>query len=174
MSDLVRFGVAVDEDLIARFDEHIARRGYATRSEALRDLMRADLVRDAWDRGDETIATISIVYDHHVSELTEALNELQHSHHDVVICTTHVHLDADHCLEVIIARGPARVLKQLGDRLTSAKGVINGSVTGTSIAGGAHGHAGHAHPHPHAHPHEPSEQPARRAPKPAGPAKRRR
>ncbi len=172
MTDLVRFGIAVDQDLITRFDDHIARRGYATRSEALRDLMRADLVRDAWDRGDETIATISLVYDHHVAELTEALNELQHSHHDYVLCTTHVHLDADHCLEVVITRGPAHVLKRLADRLTSAKGVINGSVTGTSLVGaGLDPRAGaHAHPHPHA---AEADRPARAPRKPRIPVRRR-
>jgi CopG family nickel-responsive transcriptional regulator len=163
VTDLVRFGVAVDRDLVTEFDGHIARRGYATRSEALRDLMRADLVRDAWDRDGETIATISLVYDHHVTELTERLNELQHAHHDVVLCTTHVHLDADHCLEVVIARGPARVIKRLADRLTSAKGVIDGSVTGTSLMAGVLGLPG-APPHEHEHPYP--DAPPRRAKKP--------
>lgn len=173
MTDLVRFGVAVERDLIAKFDEHLGRRGYATRSEALRDLMRADLVRDAWERGDETIATISLVYDHHVAELTEGLNELQHTHHAYVICSTHVHLDAHHCLEVILARGPAHVLKGLADRLTSAKGVINGSVTGTSLVGAGHSHDTAAKDHPHGHGDE-TARAARTAAKPKGETKKPR
>ena len=133
MSDLVRFGIAVEPALLESFDQHIARRGYENRSEALRDLMRAELARDAWDRGEQTVATISIIYDHHVRELTDRLIEIQHEHGDRVIAATHVHLDHDHCLEVILARGPAGVLKQLADRLIGAKGVISGDVTGLSI-----------------------------------------
>lgn len=134
-SDLVRFGVAVERPLLEAFDEHLARRGYANRSEALRDLVRAELARDAWDRGEPTIATISIIYDHHVRELTERLVEIQHEFGDRVISTTHVHLDHDHCLEVVLAKGPANLLKRLADRLIGAKGVISGDVSGMSIVG---------------------------------------
>jgi CopG family transcriptional regulator, nickel-responsive regulator len=134
-SDLVRFGVAVEQPLLEAFDRHLARRGYDNRSEALRDLMRADLARDAWDRGEEAVATISIIYDHHVRELTERLVEIQHDHGDRVISATHVHLDHHHCLEVILTKGPANVLKRLADRLIGAKGVISGEVSGMSIVG---------------------------------------
>ncbi len=134
-SELVRFGVAVERPLLEAFDAHLARRGYENRSEALRDLVRAELARDAWDRGEDAVATISIIYDHHVRELTERLVEIQHEHGDRVISATHVHLDHDHCLEVILARGPANVLKRLADRLIGAKGVISGEVAGMSIVG---------------------------------------
>jgi len=134
-SELVRFGVAVERPLLEAFDEHLARRGFENRSEALRDLVRAELARDAWDRGEEAIATISLIYDHHVRELTERLVEIQHEFGDRVISTTHVHLDHDHCLEVVLARGPANVLKRLADRLIGAKGVISGDVSGMSIVG---------------------------------------
>jgi CopG family transcriptional regulator, nickel-responsive regulator len=136
-SELVRFGVAVDGPLLEAYDEHLARRGYENRSEALRDLIRAELARDAWDRGDESIATISLIYDHHVRELTERLVEIQHTFGDRVISTTHVHLDHDHCLEVVLARGPANVLKRLADRLVGAKGVVSGEVSGMAIVGRA-------------------------------------
>jgi CopG family transcriptional regulator, nickel-responsive regulator len=137
MSDLVRFGVAIERVLLEAFDGHIERRGYENRSEALRDLMRADLARDAWDRGEQAVATISLIYDHHVRELTERLVEIQHEHGDRVVTSTHVHLDHDHCLEVVIARGPASVLKRLADRLIGAKGVISGEVSGMAIVGRA-------------------------------------
>ncbi len=157
-SELVRFGVAVERPLLEAFDQHLARRGYENRSEALRDLVRAELARDAWDRGEEAVATISIIYDHHVRELTERLVEIQHDHGDRVISTTHVHLDHDLCLEVVLAKGPANVLKRLADRIIGAKGVISGEVSGMSIVGrraaapaapAAPGKSGGAHRHEH-------------------------
>jgi CopG family nickel-responsive transcriptional regulator len=153
-TDLVRFGVAVDKPLLDAFDEHLARRGYENRSEALRDLVRAELARDAWDRGEEAVATISIIYDHHVRELTERLIEIQHKYGDRVISATHVHLDHHHCLEVVLARGPAKVLKRLADHLIAAKGVISGEVSGMSFLGQSaalRSYAGHARANKHAH-----------------------
>ncbi|HVY49011.1 MAG TPA: nickel-responsive transcriptional regulator NikR [Minicystis sp.] len=133
MSDLVRFGVAIERPLLDLFDEHLARRGYANRSEAIRDLIRAELAREAWEQGADSAATISLVYDHHVRELTERLNSIQHDFGDRIVCTTHVHLDHHHCLEVIVAKGPSAVLKRLADRLLGTKGVINGSVAGLNV-----------------------------------------
>ncbi len=151
-SELVRFGVAVERPLLDAFDQHLARRGYENRSEALRDLVRAELTRDAWDRGEQAIATISIIYDHHVRELTERLIEIQHDHGERVISATHVHLDHDHCLEVVLAKGPAHQLKRLADRLIGAKGVISGEVSGMAIVGRPHAAHDHDHDHPHAPP----------------------
>jgi CopG family nickel-responsive transcriptional regulator len=149
-SELVRFGVSVERPLLDAFDQHLARRGYENRSEALRDLVRAELTRDAWDRGDQAIATISIIYDHHVRELTERLIEIQHEQGERVISATHVHLDHDHCLEVVLAKGPANQLKRLADRLIGAKGVISGEVSGMAIVGRPHAGHGHGHDHDHA------------------------
>jgi CopG family nickel-responsive transcriptional regulator len=132
-TDLVRFGIAIEAPLLAAFDRHLERRGYENRSEALRDLVRAELARDAWDRGEDAVATISIIYDHHVRELTERLVEVQHKYGQYVISATHVHLDHDHCLEVVLAKGPAKVLKRLADSLIAAKGVISGEVAGMSV-----------------------------------------
>jgi CopG family nickel-responsive transcriptional regulator len=134
MSELVRFGVAMERPLLEAFDARIARRGYENRSEALRDLVRADLVRDAWARGDETVATISLVYDHHVRDLTERLNAIQHEHAARIVSALHVHLDHEHCLEVIVARGPAHELESLADRLIGTKGVLSGEISATSVA----------------------------------------
>lgn len=134
MSDLVRFGVAMERALLDAFDERIAKRGYENRSEALRDLVRSDLLRDAWERGEETVATISLVYDHHVHDLTERLNEIQHEHGHHVVSSMHVHLDHDRCLEVIVARGAATVLRSLADRLIGTKGVLSGDVVAAATA----------------------------------------
>jgi len=133
MADLVRFGVAMEKDLLRRFDQVVTRRGYENRSEALRDLVRRELDRDAWQSGKPAVATITLVYDHHVRELTERLTEIQHDHGDYIVSSLHVHLDHHHCLEVIAARGPARALKAMADRLLGAKGVLSGDVIAAAV-----------------------------------------
>lgn len=159
MSELIRFGVAIEDVLLQAFDKHLERRGYGNRSEALRDLIRADLQKDAWDRGDDIVVTISIIYDHHVRDLADNLIEIQHEYGDRIIASTHVHLDHDHCLEVVLAKGPSGQLKRLSDKLIAAKGVIAGDVSGLSIVGGARKESPkHEPPHPHAHSHSPSKK----------------
>lgn len=135
MAELVRFGVAMDKRLLGRFDQVVARRGYETRSEALRDLVRRELDRDAWEVGAPTVATITLVYDHHVRELSDRLTEIQHDHGEMIVSTLHVHLDHDHCMEVIAARGPAGRLRELADRLIGAKGVLSGDVVAAALPG---------------------------------------
>jgi CopG family nickel-responsive transcriptional regulator len=133
MAELSRFGVAMERELLERFDELCERRGYQNRSEALRDLVRRELDREAWRRGEQAVATITLVYDHHVREVTEKLTEIQHEHSMHVISTLHVHLDAHHCLEVIAARGPARALQRIADRLIGSRGVLSGSVVPAAL-----------------------------------------
>ena len=104
---LVRFGVAMDEELLGSFDELVARRGTAAnRSEAVRDLVRDALVDAEWEgSADEIVGTITMVFDHHANDLTEKLDTVQHAHFDKVVSSMHVHLDAHNCLEVIVVRG---------------------------------------------------------------------
>jgi CopG family nickel-responsive transcriptional regulator len=149
MAELVRFGVAMDKDLLDRFDDVVKRRGYENRSEALRDLVRRDLDHDAWERGKSTAATITLVYDHHARDLTERLTEIQHEHGALIISTLHVHLDHDHCLEVIACKGPSRTLKAMADRLIGEKGVISGNVVAASLPSSAK--PAHRHGHGHGH-----------------------
>lgn len=139
MTALLRFGVAMEQTLLERFDELIVRRGYENRSEALRDLVRKELDQDAWQRGKHTVATITLVYDHHVRDLTERLTEIQHEHSEYIISALHVHLDHHHCMEVIATKGPARTLKAMADRLIGAKGVLSGNVVAAAIPGAAGG-----------------------------------
>jgi CopG family transcriptional regulator, nickel-responsive regulator len=135
MNALLRFGVAMERTLLERFDELIVRRGYENRSEALRDLVRKELDEDAWQRGKNTVATITLIYDHHVRDLTERLTEIQHDHGEYIISSLHVHLDHHHCMEVIAAKGPARSLKAMADRLIGAKGVLSGNVVAAALPG---------------------------------------
>lgn len=139
-SELVRFGVAMDNDLLDRFDALIARRGYATRSEALRDLVRGALVEAHLEADGPAVATLTLVYDHHVRELSERLTEMQHDLGEHVVSTLHVHLDHDHCMEVIVLRGPAALLQRAADGILATKGVQHGRLVLTARPEGAAHH----------------------------------
>jgi CopG family nickel-responsive transcriptional regulator len=133
MGELSRIGVAIDSDLLARFDDLIASRGYNNRSEAFRDLIRDELVEKAAGEPDtEVVGTLTLVYNHHVRMLSDKLTDLQHSHFHHILSTLHVHLDHDHCLEVLIIRGKARAVKSIADALISTKGIKHGRLTVTS------------------------------------------
>lgn len=128
MSDLVRFGVAMERVLLERFDERIARKGYENRSEALRDLVRADLLRDAWERGGDGVATITLVYDTSVRDITERLLAIEREAGERVVSTLRVQLTQQRCLEVIVARGSSAKLRALADRLLGLRGVLSGEL----------------------------------------------
>jgi len=133
MADLTRFGISIDSDLLDCFDRMIGDKGYANRSEAIRDLIRAALVEQEWrqDEG-ETVGTVTLVYDHHTRDLADKLTDHQHSHHDAIVSALHVHLDAHHCLEVVVVRGPSGKVKRLADELIGTKGVKHGKLTMTT------------------------------------------
>lgn len=135
-SDLVRFGIAIEKDLLAAFDAHIARKGYGNRSEAIRDRIRATLIEESVAKGAEVTGTLTLVYDHHVRDLTEKLTEMQHELGEAVVSTLHVHLDHDHCLEVVVLRGDAAQLQSASDRVLAMRGVVNGRLTLTTVPGG--------------------------------------
>jgi len=102
----VQFGISMESVLLQRFDILIRRKGYANRSEAIRDLVRDDLVIQQWkDDAGEKVGNITLIYDHHVRELSEKLTSMQHASHDMVISAMHVHLDRHNCLEVLAVRG---------------------------------------------------------------------
>lgn len=128
MSRLVRFGISLGEDLLARFDGLVAERGYASRSEAFRDLIRASLVEEEWRAGGEVAGAITLVYDHHRKDLVNRLADIQHDAHGLVVSTQHIHLDHDYCLEIIAVRGRAKDVRRLADSLRSVKGVLQGAI----------------------------------------------
>ena len=154
---LVRFGVAMEEPLLAAFDALVEQRG-GTRSELLRDLARAEVTKARVRGAVPAVATLTIVYDHHVRDLTERLTEFQHSLGDRVRSTLHIHLDHDHCLEVIILRGRSDELKAAADRLLATRGVKHGGIEiiAEELEGETHTHGDHVHTHAthgHAHTH---------------------
>lgn len=142
MGVLSRIGIALDSDLLKRFDRSIGRRGYTNRSEAFRDLIRDRLVNEQTAAPDATVVgTVTLIYDHHASGISEKLTELQHAHHELVVSTSHAHLDHDSCLEVLIVHGKSAQVGQFADRLIGLKGVQHGRLVMTVPA-----HAlGHSH-----------------------------
>ncbi len=134
MDDVVRFGVSMDARLLKQFDKYNGQKGYANRSEAIRDLIRNNLVDEEWKVGKgEAVGTITIIYNHHKRELTDTLTNIQHKYHASMISTMHVHLDSHNCLEVLVVKGKAREINIIADRLIGTKGVMHGKLTTTTL-----------------------------------------
>jgi CopG family transcriptional regulator, nickel-responsive regulator len=132
MGDLARTGVSLEHGLLKKFDEAISKKGYANRSEAIRDLIRDHLVTEEIDKNKVVVGTLTIVYDHHRPNLTEKLVDAQHSAGGKVLAATHVHLDHHNCLEVVIMKGRGGELKDLANRILSLRGVKHGQLVVTS------------------------------------------
>jgi CopG family transcriptional regulator, nickel-responsive regulator len=152
---LVRFSVAIGGELLRKFDQYREQHHYPNRSEAVRGLMRAALIEETITNDDsEAMGVVTLIYDHHVSRIARRLTDLQHHHLDRVVTTTHVHLDAKRCLEVIMLRGPAKEIRDLADDLIATKGVETGRlVLASAQPVPAQNGAGHSHHHSH-DPHE--------------------
>ncbi|HOO55590.1 MAG TPA: nickel-responsive transcriptional regulator NikR [bacterium] len=130
MEKVTRFGVSVPHDLLKKFDSYIKSKKYSNRSEAIRDLIRNSLSSEEWrDGSNEVMGSINLVYDHHTRELSEKIGDLQHNYFKNIVSTTHIHLDAHNCLEVVIVRGKSSVIRELSDMLTSMKGVKLGKLS---------------------------------------------
>ena len=130
MGNTIRFGVSLDSDLLDRFDALCDKRGYQARSEAIRDLIRNTLVEQEWeDSNKDMAATLTLVYDHHKSDLAQKVTRAQHDHHHLIITTLHVHLDHHNCLEVLVLKGPGPDVRALAQRLISTKGVMFGRLS---------------------------------------------
>src|SRR5215813_2790910 len=133
MHDLTRITISLESALLGAFDQRNQAKGYATRSEAIRDLIRDRLVKEESERAEgEQVAVVTLVYDHHARELAARLIDKQHHHHDLVVSSLHVHLGERHCLEVSVLRGPAAGVRHLGEELLATKGVLHGDLTFTS------------------------------------------
>lgn len=133
MGNTVRFGISLDEKLLESFDRLIEEKSYMNRSEAIRDLIRASLVENRVASEDaEVVGTVTLVYNHHVRDLSDKLTEHQHAHHDQIISALHVHLDAHNCLEVLVVRGLTRDVKRIADELIGVKGVKHGKLVMTT------------------------------------------
>jgi CopG family transcriptional regulator, nickel-responsive regulator len=142
MSSLIRTGISLERGLLERFDRIIALKGYASRSEAIRDMIRDHFVEEDVASNSVIVATLTLVYDHHQPKLSEQLIEAQHEYKGKVLATTHVHLDHHNCLEVIILKGRGAEVKRFSERLLSLRGVKHGGLVLTGGRGGERrGHA---------------------------------
>jgi CopG family nickel-responsive transcriptional regulator len=129
MSDIIRFGVSLEKELLEKFDILIKEKKYPNRSEAIRDLIRENLVKREWVEGKEVAGAITLVFDHHKRDLVNSLTDIQHDFHTLIISSQHIHLDHDNCLEIIVVRGKPTEARELADKLRAAKGVKYGSLS---------------------------------------------
>lgn len=132
-----RFGVSIPDELLAKLDKLAKKKGYSNRSEVLRDLIRDRFVDEEWTSPlAEVVGTVTLVYNHHAHDLSDRLADLEHSHFRNIVSTTHIHLDAHNCLEVLVVRGKSGKVKEIADHLISTKGVKHGKLVMTSTGKG--------------------------------------
>jgi len=138
MPNLIRFGVSLEKELLEKFDRLIREKNYTNRSEALRDLIRQELVKKQWQEGREVAGAIIFIYDHHKRELLNKIIDTQHDFQKVIISTQHIHLDHNNCLEIVAVKGNPKLAQKLTDKLKSIKGIrhtaLSMSSTGRDIA----------------------------------------
>ena len=126
---ITRFGVSIEPDLLKKFDKIIKNKGYTNRSEALRDMIRKNIITDESTEPDsEGIGTLTMIYDHHAGPLTNRLLELQHDHHHEILTTTHIHIDHNNCLEVLVLKGKTGNIQKLADSIKALKGIKHGEL----------------------------------------------
>ena len=133
MEKIVRFSTTIAPKLLERFDEILEEKGYANRSEGIRDLIRNFIVASEWEGEEgEAVGSLTLLYDHDVRGVSDKLVELQHTHHANILSSMHVHLDEHNCLEVLIIRGRAREISKISDALIASRGVKHGELAMTS------------------------------------------
>lgn len=151
-----RVTVSLDDDLLAQFDSYLGRKGYANRSEGIRDLLRDRLEQDSLeeDKARNAVACLSYVYNHHQRDLSLRLAEIQHASHDLVLSTVHVHLDHHNCLEIAILEGRTKSVRSLANAIIAETGVRHGKLhlVPSEMATVRHRHGEHEHTHTHVHP----------------------
>ena len=129
-STLKRFGVSMEGSLLRNFDLLVKQKGYENRSEAVRDLVRDAIIQQSWESNEKMVAgSILLFYNHHQRNLLDEMTNIQHSAHDLIIATTHFHIDHENCLELIVVKGKAKDIQKLSNKLTSLKGVSYGKFT---------------------------------------------
>lgn len=134
MEKVTRIGISVEPDLLKKFDRLIKRQGYETRSKAVRDLIRKALISETYEAGNKQVyGTITMVYDHHIGGVTDKLLHYQHDYRKNIMTTSHVHLDKQNCLEVVVVKGKAKSVKEMADKIASIRGMRHGELSITSL-----------------------------------------
>ncbi len=152
-NELVRMSISIPEDLLGELDAYTQRRGVLkNRSEAIRDLIRDALVKEQVEDPDALVfATVTMAFDHHVNDLRDKLDDIQHANNDIVLASLHIHINDTYCLETIVLKGPAALVKQLANSLLGTKGVFNGDIVVTVVPDGSSHPHGHVYPKTHKH-----------------------
>jgi len=132
MSDIIRFGISLEKALLANFDNLIKRRKYTNRSEAIRDLIRQELLQKELEEDREVAGAITFIYDHHQRDLLNKIIDVQHDHQDIIQSSQHIHLDHHNCLEIVAVKGKSGKVSKLADTLKALKGVKHGSLNMSS------------------------------------------
>lgn len=134
MERISRIGVSLEPKLLNKLDDFAKKRGYPSRSEAIRDMVRDRLDSEKLkDPKQESVGSITILYKHHQKGLSDKIMHFQHEHHDLIISTTHIHLDEDRCLEILVCKGKAGEIVNLSEKISAIKGVRHGDVSITSV-----------------------------------------
>jgi CopG family nickel-responsive transcriptional regulator len=134
MSRVARFSVSIEPELLEKFNSMLEEKGYANRSEAVRDLIREKIVEEKWKKGGNVIGSLTLVYDHEVRGVADKLTDLQHVYSENVVSSMHVHLSERSCMEILVIKGDAAVVKKISEELLSSRGVKHGKLVVTSIA----------------------------------------
>jgi CopG family nickel-responsive transcriptional regulator len=129
MSKIIRFGVSLEEALLHNFDSLIKKRKYTNRSEAIRDLIRQELLKKDLEEDREVAGAITFIYDHHQRDLLHKIIDVQHDHQHIIQSSQHIHLDHHNCLEIVAVKGNSGKVKKLADTLNALKGVKHGSLS---------------------------------------------
>ncbi|MDR1383859.1 MAG: nickel-responsive transcriptional regulator NikR [Planctomycetaceae bacterium] len=123
MSNITRISISIEPDILEKFDALSEEQGFPTRSEAITHLVRSALVQQQWKDGEVIAGVITIIYDHHKSQILQKIVDVQHNFSDLVICSQHAHLDHHNCMENIIVRGEVRQIKKLYQGFSAVKGM---------------------------------------------------
>jgi CopG family nickel-responsive transcriptional regulator len=132
MSDLIRFGVSLEKELLRNFDRRIRGKNYTNRSEALRDLIREELIKEEWQENKEVAGVVTLIYNHHKRELLDRITDIQHDFQKLIISTQHIHLDHNNCLEIIALKGKSEGARKLAETLRAIKGIKHATLSMSS------------------------------------------
>jgi CopG family nickel-responsive transcriptional regulator len=133
MAETTRLSFSIDKSLLQKLEDLLEKGQYENRSEFIRDLVRGRLVEEEWEKDSPALGTITLLYDHHIHNLSEKLNQLQHRHHDAIMASTHVHVDAHICAEMIMVRAKSSVIREIADLLRQQKGVLHAGLSLSSL-----------------------------------------
>lgn len=126
---VVRFGVSIEKDLLKELDEYVRKNSFANRSQAIRKLISNIRIKEKWDENKIVAGSITIVYDHHKKDILNKLTDVSHDYHNAILSSQHFHLNHDSCLEIIVVKGKAKILKELSDKIIALKGISHGQLS---------------------------------------------